>query len=99
MTDEGRIVLAALVEQVRAADLAQSLAQVDETVQTADWQGQQGEMVCDLLADLFECQVMAAGEDDSGLTAFGQDEFLQQESACLGAVEFFDDLAGSADFA
>ena len=72
MTDEGRVVLAGLIQQVRAGNLAQPLAQVDEPVQAADGQGQQGEMVGDLLADLFERQIVAAGEDDGRFVPSGR---------------------------
>ena len=71
MSDEGRVVLTALVEQVCAGDLAQSLAQVDEPVQAANGEGQQGQVIGYMRADLFESQVVTAGENDGRFAAFG----------------------------
>ncbi len=99
MADERRVVFAVFIEKMGAGDLAQSLPQIDQSIQRADGQTEQVDVFGEMVCHAFEGKVVTSGKNDRGELALRQDHFLQEESVTFGAIEFFGHFAGAARFA
>ena len=88
MMDVRGVVVAGFIEQVRAGQVAKTLAQVDQPVEAANGQGEHVQVGGEAVRQGFDGEVVAARKDDDRFLALGQDEIVKQKCPCPCAIEF-----------